>query len=347
MKGRQILIDQFDDREVAALMIDGKLDDLLIEPLEDAPPAPGAIFRAIADRPMKGQGGMMLRLPDGQTALFRQAKGLAPGAQLVVQVTSYAEEGKAVPVTDKLIFKGQMVIVTPGAKGINVSRQIKDDDEKERLKEAVHRADLDAFPYGVIVRSAAAEADADDIADEVENLLQLAHAVVTDTDTEPELLVDAPGPAELAWRDWSVPGKQDIIDEDGAFERYGVLDALALSGGDKVALGQASMFVEQTRALVAVDVNTGGDFSPASGLKANLAVARALPAALRLRGLGGQVVLDLAPMAKKDRRQFEQALRASFRTDPVDTALVGWTPLGHFELQRKRERLPLPKGLFS
>ncbi len=347
MKGRQIIIDQIAGREVAALMVDGKLDDLLVEPLDDAPPAPGAIFRAVADRPMKGQGGMMMRLPDGQTALFRQAKGLAPGERLVVQVTSYAEEGKAVPVTDKLIFKGQMVIVTPGAKGINVSRQIKDDDEKERLKEAVHRVDLDAFHYGVIVRSAAAGAEADDIADEVENLLQLAHAVVTDTDAEPELLVDAPGPAELAWRDWSTPGKQDIIDEDGAFERYGVLDALALAEGDMTALGQASMFVENTRALVAVDVNTGGDFSPASGLKANLAAARALPAALRLRGLGGQIVLDLAPMAKKDRRQFEQVLRASLRADPVETALVGWTPLGHFELQRKRERLPLPKGLFS
>ena len=90
------------------------------------------------------------------------------------------------------------------------------------------------------------------------------------------------------------------------------------------------MFVEPTRALVAVDVNTGGDTAPAAGLRANLAVARALPRALRLRGLVGQIVLDLAPMPKKDRRAFEDALRAAFRADSIETALVGWTPLVHY-----------------
>ena len=69
--------------------------------------------------------------------------------------------------------------------------------------------------------------------------------------------------------------------------------------------GGASMYVEPTRALVAVDVNTGGDTTPAAGLKANIAAARELPRQLRLRGLGGQITLDLAPMPKKDRRQFE------------------------------------------
>ena len=66
-----------------------------------------------------------------------------------------------------------------------------------------------------------------------------------------------------------------------------------------------------------------------------------MPLALRLRGLGGQIVIDFAPLSKAHRKQIEQALRAAFRTDPIETALVGWTPLGHFELQRKRERLPL------
>ncbi len=62
----------------------------------------------------------------------------------------------------------------------------------------------------------------------------------------------------------------------------------------------------------------------------------------RLRGLAGQVTLDLAPMPKKDRVVFEGHLRAAFRLDPVETALAGWTPLWHFELERKRERLPIP-----
>jgi ribonuclease G len=101
------------------------------------------------------------------------------------------------------------------------------------------------------------------------------------------------------------------------------------------------MYVEPTRALVAVDVNTGNDASLAAGIKANMSCAKALPGALRVRGLGGQITLDLAPMPKKDRRAFENALRQAFRTDQVETTLVGWTPLGHYELQRKRARAPL------
>ena len=50
-------------------------------------------------------------------------------------------------------------------------------------------------------------------------------------------------------------------------------------------------------------------------------------------------------MPKKDRRAFENALRSAFRADEFETALVGWTPLGHYELQRKRVRLPLKDAL--
>jgi len=53
------------------------------------------------------------------------------------------------------------------------------------------------------------------------------------------------------------------------------------------------------------------------------------------------MVLDLARMARTDRGTFESALRAALRVDDVDTTLVGWTPLGHMELQRKRARAPL------
>ena len=99
MKGRTIVLDHLGDRESAALMVDGKLQDLLID--NDSAPRPGAIFRAVCDRPIKGQGGMMLRLPDGETAFLRQGKGLKPGQSMLVQVTGYADEGKAVPVSPR------------------------------------------------------------------------------------------------------------------------------------------------------------------------------------------------------------------------------------------------------
>jgi len=136
------------------------------------------------------------------------------------------------------------------------------------------------------------------------------------------------------------------VDEDGALEYSGVLDMIDGLSQAKAALANgASMIIEPTSALVAVDVNTGSDFSLTAGLNANLATAKDLPRQLRLRGFGGQIVIDFAPMPRKDRKTVEQALARAFRKDGIETALVGWTPLGHFELQRKRARIPLSEAL--
>lgn len=334
MKGRMIVLDHLHGREAAALMVDGRLDDLLI----DDPTAPriGAVYRAICDRALKGQGGMMLRLPEGGTAWLRQAKGLAPGEPLLVQVTSVAEPGKAVPVTDRVLFKSRYAIVTPDAPGLNVSRAITDEAERERLLAIAH--EVMEGPFGLILRSAAAGADEDAVAEDIAAMLELATAVTDDMNgTEPDCLTEGDGPHLLAWREWVAPV---VVTEPGGFAREGVLEEIDALGGAKVELGEGSMWVEPTRALVAVDVNTGGDTSPAAALKANLAAARALPRALRLRGLGGQVVVDFAPMSKAHRKQLEQSLKASFRNDPIETSLLGWTPAGNFELSRKRERAP-------
>jgi hypothetical protein len=111
MKGRIIALDHIGGREAAARLVDGVLDDLLID--DDSQPRPGAIFRAICDRPMKGQGGMMLRLPDGETGFLRQGKGLRPGQPILVQVTGYTEPGKAIPVTERLLSKAAMPSLRP------------------------------------------------------------------------------------------------------------------------------------------------------------------------------------------------------------------------------------------
>lgn len=338
MKGRTIILDHFDGREAAALMVDGQLDDLLID--GDAP-RPGTIYRAIADRPVKGQGGMFLKTPDG-TAFLRQVKGLAPGQPILVQVTGYAEPGKALPVTAKLLFKSRYAIVTPDAPGLNISRSIKGESERDRLLEIAHET-VDGAETGFILRSSCLGAEADDIADDVSAMLSLADQVLDDANIEMACLSQGDGPHLLAWRDWTA--EAEIVTKPGGFERHGVLDALEMVHTAQVSLGGgAHMCVEPTRALIAVDVNTGTDASLAAGLKANIACAKSLPRALRLRGLGGQITLDLAPMPKKDRRAFETALRAAFRSDDIETALVGWTPLGHFELQRKRQRLPFVEG---
>lgn len=339
MKGRSILLDHLGDREAAALVVDGQLEDFLID--SDAP-RPGTVYRAIAERPVKGQGGMFLKTPDGD-AFLRQVKGLAPGQPVLVMVSGYAETGKAIPVTQKLLFKSRYAIVTPDAPGLNVSRAIRDEAERDRLLEIAHDA-LGSQAHGVILRSSCAGAGAEDISDDLRSMLELAAAVLSDGGTEMDTLAEGDGPHVLAWREWTVPA--DVVTKAGCFEDQGVLEMLDGAAAHLVPLpGGACLYVEPTRALVAVDVNTGRDTSLAAGLKANIACAQALPRVLRLRGLGGQIVLDLAPMPKKDRRGFETALRQAFRRDDIETALVGWTPLGHYEMQRKRAR-PELRGMY-
>jgi Ribonuclease G/E len=238
------------------------------------------------------------------------------------------------------------VIVTPGAPGVNVSRSIRDDARDALL--AIAHAEAGGLPeearIGLILRSACEGAAEEDIAEDIRAMLDLCEAVLADAEGAAEMLSEGDGPHVSAWRDWSEPA--EVVTEAGSFGSHGVLDALEMAEGAEVALGGgAYMYVEPTRALVAVDVNTGRDTSPAAGTKANFAVAKALPRALRVRGLGGQIVLDLAPMPKKDRRGFESALRAAFKRDHIETTLVGWTPLGHYELQRKNARAPLSEVL--
>ncbi|MCC7320850.1 MAG: ribonuclease E/G [Rubellimicrobium sp.] len=335
MKGRTIVLDRWNGAEAAALMVDGRLDDLLID--DEGAPRPGAVFRAVCDRPLRGQGGMFLRLPGGETAWLRSARGLRPGEEMLVQVAGIAEEGKAVPVSDRILFKGRHVIVTPGAPGVNVSRTIRDEGCRARLTAL---AGPPPEGMGLILRSSCEGAEDAEILLDLRLMTDLAQRVLADAGQGPELLADGDGPHDLALRDWDA---EHVLREEGAFERTGLAGQIAALASPLVDLGGAGMFVEVTRALIAVDVNTGGDASPAAALKANLAAARQLPRQLRLRGLGGQVVVDFAPMPKGQRQPLDQSLRAVFRNDPVETSLVGWTTMGLYELNRKRERAPLAR----
>jgi ribonuclease G len=342
MKGRVVALGQWDGRAAAALLVDGRLEDLLIDPRGDDPLQPGAVLRGVVDRPIKGQGGVFVRLPGGM-GFLRQVSGLAPGQVVIVQVTGAAEDGKAVPVSLRVLFKSQLAIVTPGAPGLNISRRIRDEATRAALQ-AVAATAMQAAPadHGLILRSAAELADPGDIAADIAAMRDLAAAVMADTSGGPELLLEAPGAHDLAWRDWSDPAPDAVEEGADSFANLGIDAMIDDLRTPEVALpGGGFMAVEPTRALVAVDVNTGPDTSPAAGLKANIAAARDLPRQLRLRGLGGQITIDFAPVPKKDRGTLDQVLRAAFRGEAAETTLAGWTPLGCYELQRKRDRAPL------
>jgi Ribonuclease G/E len=340
MKGRVLVLDEIAGRPAAALVVDGRLEELAVDPEGDTP-VPGAIFRSVADRPMKGQGGIFVKLPGG-TGFLRQISGVAPGQRLLVQVTGPTEPGKAVPVTSRLLFKSRFAIITPDAPGLNISRRIRDEEVRAELAALAEAGMTGADPaLGLILRSACDGAEADAVAEDIAAMRGLAEAILADTDGGPELLLDGPGAQDLAFRDWLDPPVDEADTEPGSFDRHGVLDEIALLLSARVALeGGAHLQIEPTRALVAVDVNTGPDTTPAASLKANIAAARELPRQLRLRGLGGQVVIDFAPVPKRDRSILDQVLKAAFKSDG-EVNLAGWTTLGLYELTRKRDRLAL------
>jgi len=342
MKGRIVVLDEVQGRPAAALIVDGQLSDLLVDP-EGDDALPGAIYRVVADRPMKGQGGVFVKLPEGM-GFLRQAAGIAPGARLLVQVTGPAEAGKAVPVTTRLLFKSRYAIATPGAPGRNISRRIKDEGVRSVL-EALAEAGMKGASedLGLILRSACEGVEPDEVAADIQAMRDLAEAVLADTNGGPELLVEGAGAQETAWRDWADPAPDEVI--EGGFADLGVLEMIDAVLTPCVGFAEGHMMIEPTRALLAVDVNTGGDTSPAAGLKVNIAAARDLPRQLRLRGLGGQIVVDFAPMPKRDRAVLDQVMRAAFKGEAAETSLVGWTTLGLYELVRKRDRLALAEVL--
>ena len=331
MVKRSIYLDHFQDQEASALVVDGVLQDFFID--SDIP-TPGQIYRATVDRPIKGQGGYFLKTTDG-SAFLRQGKGLSQGSRLLVQVSGYAETGKAIPVSSKILLKSRYVIITPENPGLNISRQIKNEERREELI-ALIRLNLNDFKEGMILRSSCKNALDKDILDDGEEMLSLAGKISSDESNEEQLILESDKPHALAWREWSEDAV--VFSESGSFEAHGILDLLEELKSERVETSNGHFFIESTRACTTIDINTGWDTSPAAALKANLAMANDLPRQLRLRGIGGQIILDPAPISKKDRKMLDLALRAAFRKDTVETNIVGWTAMGLIEIQRARVR---------
>lgn len=358
MRGRLIAVIEPGDRPFgAALVVDGRLEDLVLAPRHDRPkPLAGTPVTARVTRKLP-KSGAFCEIEGGGEGYLRAPGALREGERFEGEVLSLPEPGKALTLTSRRLLKGPRVILTPGAPGINVSKKIGNPAERDRL-EAAARAALGSGEGGpgAILRTAARGATVEAIKREIAALQAGA----------------ADDPLTAALRDWLLPAPDTILApavrakawlaapkslfgeeaavralsaESDAFAVAGVWEALEALRGPEADLGSGRATFEATRALVAVDIDTGADHSPAAALKANLAAARDLPRQLRLRGLGGKVVVDFAPIPKGQRRVLEEALAKAFRADPIETSLVGWTTLGLFEIQRKRERWPLEELL--
>lgn len=121
-------------------------------------------------------------------------------------------------------------------------------------------------------------------------------------------------------------------DIEDLFQDYGLL----LSGG--------SIIIQQTAALTAIDVNRGGDDRPA--MDVNVEAAEEIARQIRLRNLGGIIVIDFLKLSQKqDRDRFLKELERVFDTDPCTVQIHGFTGLGLVEITRKRRTPPLEERL--
>lgn len=301
---------------------------------------------------------------------------LKEGQTLLVQVARESIGSKGARVTCAISLPGRYVVYTPQWPHIGVSRRIEDPEERARLKGILESTLRDGG--GLIVRTAgsgrpaeALEADATRLLGTWRGILARAGAAAApavlhaDVDLPLRLLRDAP----------SAGMERIVFDDAAAYERArAFLEPLddALAARIRMHLGPTPLFeaegveaeieralrskvwlksggtlvIQPTEALVSVDVNTGkyvGNKRPEETiLRTNLEAAEEIARQLRLRDLGGIVVIDFIDMDRAEsRKRVLEALEAALRRDRARTKIVGISELGLVQLTRKRTRAGL------
>ena len=329
---------------LTAVVINNRLEDVIAEPKPENGPVIESIFLARIDRRFRSTGGCFVTLPNKQVGYISHGRGLREGDLLPVQVTGYAEEGKPVPLTTTIKLKGRYVVLTPGKPGRNVSRSISDRKRRRHLSDLLASIPSETpGDVGMIARTGSGQASDRDIREETEALLQSLVAVNDATEgRETRKILTGPSSFAIAVREWADSGDIEFIRQETDDFRERVISFLDefLSTQVDLACG-GTMFLESTRSTSCVDVNTGSDHEPGAAARVARQSVAELPRHLRIRGMGGQVIIDFPGLDDHARERVFADMKRKFGRDPVNTRLIGWTRMGLFELVRKRERLPL------
>lgn len=306
---------------------------------------------------------------------------LAEGQEITVQVTKAPLGTKGARVTTYVTIPGRSVVFMPTMDRLGVSRKIVDEEERKRLKAIMEEART-GQEGGFIARTACVGLEADEIArdmgfvrslwDEVEkrssasaapSLLQadldLVLRATRDlfTDEVSELVVDREEEAIRITRllERFAPHLSERVkvhDARGAlFEVKGVEKAIATALGRSVPLASGgSLVIDEAEALTAIDVNTGSFVGSrdleATILKTNLEAAEAVAHQIRLRNLGGIIIVDFIDMQLPENRQrVHEVFSAAVLKDRARTHVLPMTEFGLIELTRKRVRPSLGRTL--
>lgn len=284
------------------------------------------------------------------------------GEAVVVQVHRDSMGDKGPRLSMRPTLAGQYLVYQPGQRRADVSRRITDETGRERLRLLVGDG------QGITLRTRAAKARDDDILSELQALRTRWDSI--STSPVPAQLIAPPDPVERALSDnpdvarvvvdtpaLYAAARQHCGDEiletwsaaESLFEAFGVEAALDAALDSRVALPSGGVIIiEQTEALCAIDVDSAGHHGGGKtvALDVNLEAAAEIGRQLRLREIGGVVVIDFITMTgDKRRRRVIDALRAALAGDRDAVSPRGFTGLGLVEMRRRRSRPSLGQVL--
>ncbi|GMV79231.1 MAG: hypothetical protein AMXMBFR7_04150 [Planctomycetota bacterium] len=307
---------------------------------------------------------------------------LKRGQEILVQVAKEGLGQKGPALTSYLSIPGRYLVLMPAVARVGVSKRIGDEHARRALKEAL--ADLQPPEgMGLIVRTAGLGRGKEDLKKDLDYLLQTwdtiskkaragrAPALVYEegdvitrvfrdiyTDDVAEVVVDDPVSLERARAFLREIAPQAEVklrlhqERTPLFHRYGIEPQIQRLFHRKVGLESGgSIVIEQTEALTAIDVNSGRFREKRNQedtiLSINLEAAREVARQLRLRDIGGLVMIDFIDMESMDhRRKVEQELKRHLARDRARINVLPISPLGVVEMTRQRVRHSLRKALF-
>jgi ribonuclease G len=311
---------------------------------------------------------------------------LKEGQEIVVQVVKEPLGTKGARITSHLSLPGRFLVYMPTVEHIGVSRKVESRDERRRLRGIVQRfREQSGLPGGVIIRTAAANRPEEDIIADLTYFQQVSTEIQRRREGErtPAVLFREESLVTKLLRDLLTEQFSAIRIDDEAehkrvmgfisrfapnmagrvkrytkeypiFEEYGVQSEIDKALRSKVWLKSGGYIViNQTEALVAIDVNTGRYVGKKSAgrledtiVKTNLEAVKEIVRQIRLRDLGGIIVLDFIDMEeKKNRQKVAQAVEQELRRDRAPSKSVQVSDFGLIIITRKRVKSSLERLL--
>jgi ribonuclease E len=304
------------------------------------------------------------------------------GQELMVQVTKDPFMKKGAMLTTYISLPGGYMVLRPGSDNVGVSRKIESEDERQRLKDIVSKLKIPE-DFGIIIRTSAANANKTVLSKDLNYLLRLWKKIKGSVMEKkaPALLYKERHLVIRSIRDSFTPEVTEILIDDvtvyneakeftklfsrrhdkivkhykGAkpiFSKFQLEDQIASIFESRVALKSGgTIVIEQTEALVTIDVNSGKSTHEKSieqtAYQTNLEAAEESARQLRLRDLGGLIVIDFIDMRDpKHRADVERALKKYVKEDKARTKVGKISRFGLLEMSRQRIRPSIEFGSY-